>query len=55
MRALHVVAGIGLIVTLSYIGVSWAVAGVGIATNWALASFGGLHGRDGDQQTDDIR
>jgi hypothetical protein len=31
MRAVHVFSGVGLIVTLGYIGVSWVIAGAGLA------------------------
>ncbi len=37
MRALHVFAGLALIVTLGYVGVSWAVAGVGLCVFATIA------------------
>jgi hypothetical protein len=37
MRALHVFACVSLVVTLGYIGVSWAVAGVGLCVFATIA------------------
>jgi hypothetical protein len=37
MRAFHVCAGLALIVALGYVGVSWAVAGVGLCLFVAIA------------------